>query len=259
MTTTPQSIVRDHQPLYVLVDYDNVVAADRAKGIDFVIEKLLDTIAVAAGSVLPENVRFRFYGGWYRNSNMTRQAQELVRTSNYFASPIPRTPTGVAPSRKIRLMAELARTLLSVSCNRTNTDIINTCRVRPFPKNRYRIDPFRHPQCQQKLCFQDDLRSFFCDGLCPYATFDIDISTTVTCEEQKLVDVMLATDLMHLAFSEHSRFAALVSSDDDMWPAIIETANTGMILFHIHTRSRSGLDQYEHFVRGPRYIATTLA
>ena len=137
MTTIPQSIVRDHQPLYVLVDYDNVSAADRAKGIDFVIEKILDTVAAAAGSALPDTVRIRLYGGWYRNSNITRQAQVLVRTSKYFASPIPRVPTGTAPSRKIRLMAELARTLLSVSCNRINSDILNTCRVRPFPTGRY--------------------------------------------------------------------------------------------------------------------------
>jgi hypothetical protein len=258
MSTTSKIIARDHDPLYVLVDYDNVIATDRAKGVDFVIHKILDAVSAAAGAVLPDNVRIRLYGGWYRNSSMTRQAQTLIQTSNYFASPIPRVPTGALPSRRIRLMAELARTLLSVNGSRINSDIINTCRTRRFPTGCYRVESQRHPRCEREYCFLDDLKAFVRDGRCPNSPSSIDLTASVTRDEQKLVDVMLATDLLHLAFTTRSHFAALVSSDDDMWPAIIEAANTGTILFHIHTRTRSGLEHYENFVKGPRYIVSNL-
>ncbi len=51
--------------------------------------------------------------------------------------------------------------------------------------------------------------------------------------EQKLVDTLLVTDLLHLAHTS-AEPVAVVSTDDDMWPGIRLALLKGVQVVHIH-------------------------
>jgi uncharacterized LabA/DUF88 family protein len=71
--------------------------------------------------------------------------------------------------------------------------------------------------------------------------------------EQKLVDTMLAADLIYLCL-QRDRKVAVVSSDDDMWPAIKTVLNLGMTVLHVHTSAGRRTPQF--YTRGglPTYV-----
>lgn len=52
--------------------------------------------------------------------------------------------------------------------------------------------------------------------------------------EQKLVDTMLSADLLHLA-SEEYQTVVVVTSDDDMIPAVRQALLNDVQIVHIHT------------------------
>jgi len=77
-------------------------------------------------------------------------------------------------------------------------------------------------------------------------------------DEQKLVDVMLATDLLYLARGCSQPCVVLVSSDQDLWPAILEASDSGTVLVHVQTQSASDTRLYERMVDPAHYRKTTL-
>lgn len=53
--------------------------------------------------------------------------------------------------------------------------------------------------------------------------------------EQKLVDSMMATDLMSLHLSSQEELV-VVSSDDDLWPSLRLLLHRGHTIYHVHTK-----------------------
>ena len=241
--------------LYMLVDFDNISPLGRTKGVDHILHGTVDATAGVLGNAMPRRVTVRLYGGWYDGVKMTRKAQELVR-SKYFASPVPRCPTGFASSDRVFLKAELARTLLSRAGDRDVSPLPCTCRTRSVSAAGFRTRFPPHTRCNAQPCFVTDLGTFFRTGQCPQSHSHPDIADCVVRDEQKLVDVMLAADLLHLARGGSGVTVVLVSSDDDLWPAILQATPEIGTLVHIHTQEGGERERYEKFVDRGHYAKT---
>jgi len=241
--------------LYILVDFDNVPVLTRQKGADYVLHCALDAAANAMKTSLPRRVTVRLYGGWYDGVRLTRRAQDLVR-SRYFSSPIPRCPTGFAAADMVLLKAELARTLLSRAGDRNAAPFACTYRTRPVLEVGFRTRFPSNTSCQTNPCFITELDVFFRTGECPRCSNHPDISGCVIRDEQKLVDVHLATDLLYLARGGGP--VVLMSSDDDLWPAILQALPDLQVLVHVHTQEGGERAQYEKLVGRGNYVKTKL-
>src|SRR5690349_15045180 len=62
--------------MIILVDYDNVERIDRERGVANIVARVIAAIDPAAFTD-QERVEFRFYGGWYAGTTLTRRAQAL--------------------------------------------------------------------------------------------------------------------------------------------------------------------------------------
>jgi uncharacterized LabA/DUF88 family protein len=75
--------------------------------------------------------------------------------------------------------------------------------------------------------------------------------------EQKLVDVMLACDLLHLVETRPSEFVVIVTSDQDLWPAIRQVFEKTTLVIHIHTKRQQTPLYYSRSI-GTRYTELML-
>lgn len=86
-------------------------------------------------------------------------------------------------------------------------------------------------------CWRCPLRpgyDFFVKGRCPEQDCEVTRPLVIRRREQKLVDTMLAADALFHTHSE-DRQIAVVSSDDDLWPAIRMALQFGLYVVHVHT------------------------
>ena len=83
-------------------------------------------------------------------------------------------------------------------------------------------------------CCLRGLKKLFRDECCPDCTLTADdlIPERV---QQKLVDTMLAADLLHLSAGGGEEPVALVTSDDDLMPPVIQAVHGGATVLHLHT------------------------
>ena len=219
-----------NQDLRMLVDYDNVDRLERQRG-------LLNMTTVILGrlprSVLPNGVRVaaRLYGGWYRQDRLSRVAQRLAREiERCFPSAVSLNDFGVA--RRLTVSVELARSLAIDPA----TNLLNTYRVRGVPANlRFRRFPL--PACVRHDgdCSLSETYSFLKHGSCPRRDCPVQLHDVLVRPEQKLVDTMLAADIIHAAVGSRSDLI-VVTNDDDLWPAIYTAVNLGVFVHHVHPR-----------------------
>ena len=96
---------------------------------------------------------------------------------------------------------------------------------------------FRHPNkagCKDPACPLLSAHEFLQKHRCPKGGCLITPEAILQRDEQKLVDTMLATDLL-TCYYQSNREVAVVTSDDDIWPAIRFALTLGVQVFHIHT------------------------
>jgi len=211
----------------ILVDYDNIDRAFRAKGLFFIVATIADAIGpdhLSDGELL----EFRLYGGWYEGSRMTRPAQALsAHAQQEFPAALGVSRKG--RSAKLRARMELAQSLLIDPLN----VLPNTYRKRGMPEN---LDFASLPvqRCvDQEDCALVGAQLLFRDGVCSQTSCPVRLGDVLSRPEQKLVDTMLSADLIHLATSD-KRGIGIVTSDDDMWPAIKTALKLGAKVLHVH-------------------------
>jgi uncharacterized LabA/DUF88 family protein len=90
---------------------------------------------------------------------------------------------------------------------------------------------------------------------CPKDNCERTLQDILGKREQKLVDCMIACDLLEIA-RQKARQVVVVSSDDDIWPAIRTVVNAGTALYHVHTRSRKLMPQKYTDSLSDRYTST---
>jgi uncharacterized LabA/DUF88 family protein len=211
----------------VLVDYNNVRQADRRFGPAFVVDKIMDALGPdRIGS--SAKVHVRLYDGWYDERSLTRLAQRVsaeVQAKSPFTKAF---PIGTITT-KVLVTVELADCLMAIP----RQTMLHTFRTDIHADDIV----FRHPQtagCIVPTCPLIAAHQFLQQHRCPSADCRITPEALVHREQQKLVDTMLAVDLLtcHIAAQ---REVAVVSSDDDLWPAIKLATHFGVQVFHVHT------------------------
>src|SRR6476620_7468479 len=94
--------------LYALVDYDNLERSDKSKGIDYIIEKIVNLLT--PNDVTDRtHLRVRLYGGWYYKGTLSHAAQSL---SSSISGKYPKIISSIKHSFALSVSAELAYSLL---------------------------------------------------------------------------------------------------------------------------------------------------
>ena len=229
----------------ILIDYDNVEPHMRREGLVQLSARIVNAIAERKMQ-FPVRCRIRLYGGWYENSNLTRQAQDLITEMEV------NFPNRVAwrclrGSGSCVAQLQMARSL-EVDPARILYRTLRTREVSEHIKQKKEAAQ----QCQKQECPVQSTIEFLEKRKCLenscYRT-PADILCKV---EQKLVDTMITADLIHLAKTgQHD--LAVVSSDDDLWPGIQTALVYGARVIQVHTRAdretphcyTAGLAQYK--------------
>jgi len=226
----------------VLIDYDNVGRSERTKGLRHIVETVFSRLPPnllhrgAAASV-------RLYGGWYKQRRMSKVAERLNdEIKRSFPTVVPVRPHGPGQNRT---RVELARSLAIDP----KTILSHTYRPRAAPTNlRPKHLPFR--RCTQKNnCPLRAVHDLLRDNSCPNALCPVTVADTMSRPEQKLVDTMLAVDIVHAA-SVGRGDLVVVTTDDDLWPGIRMALYLGARVHHVHPRRHR---------RTPRYYSDTVA
>ena len=105
--------------------------------------------------------------------------------------------------------------------------------------------------CAEANCPMDTVLSVFRRSGCTRTGCVLPSGSLIHQPQQKLVDTMMTADLVHLGY-RGDKCVAVVSSDDDLWPAIQTVSSTGAAVYHVHTRDRGTPPHYAAHV-GPHY------
>ena len=133
--------------------------------------------------------------------------------------------------------AELAVSLVSAP----SVHLLHTYRQRQTLAGIRVADP-ADVGCDPTKCGIRGIKDFVKKGKCPDC--DTPANLILWRAEQKLVDVMLASDFTSLAGDE-TKIVCLVSSDDDFWPVLLHTATTvDRPLYHIHAKQGRRLPDF---------------
>ena len=232
--------------MYVLVDYANVKRLFRGKGLKAMVVGITEKVCELVSDT-PSRLEFRLYGGWYQDQKPTHLAQSLV-TEARAEFPILYTPLkGAGKQNRIRVLVELAYSMLIDPSH----NLIRTVRERNDPHRSIKVNSPKTYGCTRTDCFLKGIAGFFRKGHCTHQSCRLTSSDLIGSKrEQKLVDTMLSTDMVHASITSDTAIV-LVSSDDDMVPAVRQSLLIGAKVIHLHTGARSQTPPY--------YIGTTFS
>ena len=229
----------------ILIDYNNLASSDRKKGPKFVVEKVLAAMGYShlAGVT---RANFRLYDGWFQEKNLTPRAQDISAAikTNF---PGIHTVTDGSVTKKLVINVEMAYSLKIDP----GTDIWHTYRMRNSPRGLSCGDPV-NVGCSVTPCQLLNTHLFFKGSKCPEAACAIEPKHLINRGEQKLIDGMLAADLYYLHLQKEPH-VVVVSSDDDMWPAIRTVLDLGMHVIQVHPLKGHRVPPYYARGRAPKY------
>ena len=230
----------------LLIDCDNVFKTEhQAQGLgafDAEINRIID-IALNL-SELAEILHVRLYGGWTTENVLTiraSQIQQLLSKSNIF--PFKHPSRGI-----IRGRIELAMSLFSMP----SLEFATTYKERAG---------LRRIRLSKAACFDGcietesacPVRNFsrftkMAHRACPKEGCSVSNSSVFSSYEQKMVDTMIACDLLSAASEKGVAAVAVLTEDTDLLPAIIQSRvhssamglETDLALIHPRQSSSSG-------------------
>jgi uncharacterized LabA/DUF88 family protein len=234
--------------MYVIIDYNNIHPTVRRRGLRYIAEGIARTLgATAVGKY--RRLHLRLYDGWYRVQTPTHIAQT---TSAEVQRDFPTTvtlPSANGQALRAVIAAEMA---YSLHCD-PSTHIWHTFRPRSGQANITCNAP-ASAGCVSPSCVLSPLPRFFSSRHCPDTTCTLTTEDLIVRNEQKLVDSMMATDLMSLHLSSHEELV-VVSSDDDLWPVMRLLLHRGHMIYHIHTKpTRTTPSFYSQRIPASKYI-----
>lgn len=229
--------------MFALVDWDNIDEKDRRKGARYVADRLWTKMGGLAPALAANVQQFdvRLYGGWYGwngPKNITPLASQLIADLQVDFPFFLRDP---ATSSSVKISGDLAHSLLCAPKHVLH----HTFRQRQGTPKITCNDPAK-AGCTVPNCPMLVVHQFFSLGKCPEAGCAKTVDQFVSRSEQKLVDTMLVSDLVHLAHSGETCIAIL-SSDDDLWPGMLMAMSHGVQVVHVGTKRASS----HHLYGGP--------
>lgn len=234
----------------ILIDYNNLTRPDLGKGPKFIVDKVL----AALGHRHLENTsraNIRLYDGWYQEHHLTQRAQN-VSTAIMANFPGVHTINHGSATKKLMVNVEMAYSLKIDP----GTDIWHTYRMRNSPRGLSCGDPAK-AGCTMTPCLLLNTYLFFKENRCPQTACAIEPKHMINRGEQKLIDGMLAADLYYLHLQKEPH-VVVVSSDDDMWPAIRTVLDLGMHVIQVHPLKGHRVPAYYPRGRAPKYTELDL-
>jgi uncharacterized LabA/DUF88 family protein len=213
----------------VFIDYDNLLETQRIAGILDVTTKVLLQMQLPA--LVPTGTcDVRVYGGWYEGSTMTPLAQKVTASVQSEFPKIVRVPQSSGSASNFTATAALAVSLLE----EPGHHLFSTYRRKAAPTN-IRVEPSAVVGCSDKDCILDSARKLLRTGSCPVPSCAVTSQSLVYRHEQKIVDTMLACDLIYSVALGYDR-CVLVSGDDDFLPPLRTALLRGMEAIRFHPK-----------------------
>lgn len=234
----------------ILVDWDNIEHGTRRLGLETIVEKIFFLISEHLDlDKIGKTVRI--YGGWYDRDILSRSAQRLSSEIN---RSFPKRIVVVTKDRKFDFVAkcELA---LSVQSNPTQP-LMNTYRKRDAPKY-LRARQQSEIGCSEASCPIPLISRFITRNQCTVSGCSKTFEEISYLGQQKLVDCMIVADMSFAAFNGE-RQLVVVSSDEDMFPGIIQATYYGAQVLHVHTKKRRRSPNYYTRLFRSSYIQENL-
>ena len=211
----------------VLIDYYNLSQQHRRMGIVHVVDRIVSAIVPDHITDGDSRIELRLYGGWYEGQKLTRSAEAISAT---LIDSYPMTVSSGVGQRSIIVRVELAR---SMKCDPAH-HLWYTLRPKAAPRGIEFVSPAEAGCGVVDRCPIRPGYDFFVRGHCPEPACEVTRPLVIRRREQKLVDTMLAADVFFNAHFDARRIA-VVSSDDDLWPAIRTALHFGLAVVHVHT------------------------
>jgi hypothetical protein len=213
--------------MVILIDYDNLVEADRRNGPRLLLEKICERI-VGAGLPLGRRLHARFYGGWYEGQRLSRRAESL---SVDIQRDFPAVLQIIGVRSPLPTTCELA---LSLDID-PGSHFYHTFRRQSPPLDVKCNDP-RAAGCMEPACPVVHVQEFLDRGRCSVSGCSRTAAQLLFRSSQKLVDSMLTVDLMTMTSTRPGELVSVVSSDDDLWPGIHGVLHQGITAVQVHTK-----------------------
>lgn len=215
--------------MIALVDYDNVDSADRRRGVEHVVSRI---IRILGYNRLHSStrIRFRLYGGWFEEARLSTSGQKISSEIQIF--PKVHTVSENAFTHRLIVNVEMAESMLIDP----QVSIPYTFRMKSIPHNlKCAVPPF-HGCNDVAGCPIRGTRNLIKKERCPNAGCAASIRDVLTRAEQKLVDTMIVADLLYLSTRQDYPVISVVSSDEDLWPGIKSALLMGKSMLHVHPK-----------------------
>lgn len=218
-----EAVPAHERRLVVLIDFDNLVAPKDGLEPSYVRHLLVQCLRkarICAGEV--QRIDVRLYGGWLSADGLLSQRGSGVAAVLPEVDPFPLVVDG----RLLRGSIELVTSLVSAP----HTHFNETHRRRgSIP--RIQVSGSPHPNgCgdETEVCPARILAKFTrrANSVCPAAGCALTARMAFVASEQKMVDTMIACDLLELS-ARVDNAVCLVSGDSDFVPPLIQSAIRG--------------------------------
>lgn len=214
--------------MHILIDYDNVPRIITRRGPVYLLEKIL--YSIGPSRITKNKIYAHLYGGWYETNRPSPRAQTLAPiVFSDFPKPITITTPGHAVT--VLVNCELAYAL---QVNPSH-HLLRTYRRHSVPYGLNCKNP-KTSGCRSNPCAIQAVYDFFTNKKCINPACNVRPKDVMIKGEQKLVDTMLAADVMHFSVNLKEPNICIVSSDDDLWPAVVMALYAGTEVFHIHPK-----------------------
>ncbi|MDR1699825.1 MAG: hypothetical protein LBR68_01365 [Lachnoclostridium sp.] len=225
----------------VLVDYDNIADSHTRKGIQFLTDSIISLIDPSY--IANPRIVIRFYGGWYEKKRSTSRSQNLEADIRQI---YPTTTVLSDRKTKVVVQCELAYGIMADP----KFHLVYTFREKGIPSGLKAHHPIKEG-CHDVDCPLIHFQKFIQEKKCPKCGH-IKPEDVLYRGEQKLVDSMIITDMLHESLK--NKFVCIVSSDDDFWPGIRASIINGCKIVHINTQNSPNMSLYtsgieSHYIR----------
>lgn len=168
-----------------------------------------------------DQITVRLYGGWYEGAALTSRASALAQVAA-LGDPFPFR----YGDRMVAGTLELARGPIHAP----GLVLPHTHRIRDTAPRLRRTPGFADPSCcNDARCSAKRLERWSRGPgkICPTEGCSVTFKDAFFGREQKMVDTMLAIDLVDLALSQRVGAVAIVSDDTDFVPALVYAGHRG--------------------------------
>ena len=211
--------------MIVFVDYDNL-GIYKSKKLADLVSVILDRIV---GNISENRVSccIRLYGGWYDEKGQSVEGKKVAMALIENENSVQRFVGKHGQAVFIKSHVEMASSILQ----KPDYDLFYTYRAKSKAYN-VKVKKREEVNCTHGECLLPILSKFLKNGKCPRAGCTVDDPTLIWRNEQKLVDSMIACDMVYSANIRMS-YIVLVSDDDDFVPVLLALGAMRQSVFRI--------------------------